>query len=189
MARLYVHVIVRPHGIVREIISDRDVLFTSEFWEEVFALLGTRLGRSTAYHPTTDGQTERTNRTLEEMLRHYVSPTHDDWDEHLDAAEFAINNAWQESVRNTPFFLNSGQHPLTPASADLDTKAPAAQAFTEDLQAAVELAKTSWQSAHDRQAEYANQKRLEVTYNVDDEVLLSGKEKKRLHLSALNPKP
>ena len=52
MARRYVHVIVRPHGIVREIISDRDVLFTSEFWEEVFALLGTRLGRSTAYHPT-----------------------------------------------------------------------------------------------------------------------------------------
>ena len=167
--------IVRAHGIVREIVSDRDTLFTSEFWEEVSALLGTRLAKSTAYHPATDGQTERTNRALEEMLRHYVSPTHDDWDEHLDAAEFAINNAWQESVRNTPFFLNTGQHPLTPASADLDVKAPAAKAFTEDLQAAAELAKASWQSAQDRQAEYANQKRREVTYQVGDEVLLSTK--------------
>ena len=111
---------------------------------------------STAYHPSTDGQIERTNRTLEEMLRHFVNPVHDDWDEHLDAAEFTINNSWQESIRNTPFFLNSDQHPLTPASADIDTKSPAAKAFTEDLQAAVELAKESWQSAQNRQAAYAN---------------------------------
>ena len=135
---------------------------------------------STACHPSTDGQTERTNRTLEEMLRHFVNPVHDDWDEHLDAAdhEFAINNSWQESVRNTPIFLNSGQHPLTPArlSADIDTKSPAAKAFTEDLQAAVELAKESWQSAQNRQAAYANMKRRDITpYKVGDQLLLSTK--------------
>jgi len=109
------------------------------------------------------------------MLRHYVSPVHDDWDEHLDAAEFAINNAWQESVCNTPFFLNSGQHPLTPASAEIDTKSPPAKAFTEELQAAVELAKQSWQSAQAKQAEYANQNRREVIYQVGDQLLLSTK--------------
>ena len=155
--------------------SDRDTLFTSAFWEEFTALMGTTLSRSTAYHPQTDGQTERVNRTLEEMLRHYVSPTQDDWDELLDAAEFALNNAWHESVRNTPFFLNSGQHPLTPASVDVDTKVPAAKAFTEDLHAAVDLAKASLLSAQARQAEYANQKRREVNYEVGQQLLLSTK--------------
>ena len=150
MARLYMHAVVRLHGVVRKIVSDRDVLFTSAFWEDVSALLDTKLSRSTAFHPTSDGQTERTNRTLEEMLRHYVSPVRDDWDELLDAAEIAVNNAWQESIRNTPFFLNYGQHPPTPLSVDVDTKAPAAKAFTGDLVQAEELAKESWRSAQAR---------------------------------------
>ena len=98
MARLYVHNGIRSHGTQREIVSDRDTLFTSAFWEELTASLGTKLAMSIALHPASDGQTETTNRTLEEMLRHFVSPTQDDWDEHLDAAEFAINNAWPESV-------------------------------------------------------------------------------------------
>ena len=175
MARLYVHTIIRAHGVQRDIVSDRDSLFTSEFWDELTASLGTHLAMSTAYHPATDGQTERTNRTLEEMLRHFVSPTQDDWDKHLDAAEFAINNAWQESVQNTPFMLNTGQHPLTPASIDIDFKIPAAKAFSEDLQEAVELAKSAWTSAQQRQAQYANQKRRDVHYKVGDSLLLSTK--------------
>ena len=176
MAKLYIHAVFRLHGIARDIVSDRDTLFTSEFWEDISARLGTHLSRSTAYHPQSDGQTERTNRTLEEMLRHFVSPMQDDWDEHLDAAEFAINNAWQESIQNTPFFLNYGQHPLTPASVDVDTKVPAAKAFTGDLAEAVELAKASWRSAQDKQAHYANSKRREIPpYKVGDQLLLSTK--------------
>ena len=176
MAQLYMHAVVRLHGTQRDIVSDRDALFTSQFWQELNARLGTQLSRSTAYHPQTDGQTERTNRTLEETPRHFVSPTQDDWDEHLDAAEFAINNAWQESVQNTPFFLNYGQHPLTPASVDVDTKAPAAKAFTADLAEAVELAKQAWRSAQDRQAMYANNKRRDVEpFKVGTQLLLSTK--------------
>ena len=175
MAKLYMHAVVRLHGMVREIVSDRDTLFTSEFWQDVNARLGTQLSRSTSYHPQSDGQTERTNRTLEEMLRHFVSPVQDDWDEYLDVAEFAINNAWQESIQNTPFFLNYGQHPLTPASVDVDTKVPAAKAFTSELADAVELAKASWRSAQDRQAQYANQKRRHHEFKVGDQLLLSTK--------------
>ena len=74
---------------------------------------------SSAFHPQTDGQTERANRMLEEMLRAYVSLEHDDWDAKLACAEFAINNSWQATVKNTPFFLNYGQHPLTPATKQL----------------------------------------------------------------------
>ena len=71
--------------------------------------------------------------------------------------------------------LNSGQHPLTPASVQVDHQVPAAKAFTSDLQEAVEAAKAAWASAQDRQAQYANQKRRDVTYKVGDSMLLSTK--------------
>jgi hypothetical protein len=79
---------------------------------------------STAFHPQTDGQTERVNRVLEDMLRHYVSLVQDDWDELLDCAEFAVNNAWQESIKNTHFFLNFGQHPRTPIGRSAENQGP-----------------------------------------------------------------
>ena len=66
---------------------------------------------STSQHPQTDGQTERTNRTLEQVLRHYVAYDQDDWDIHLSAVEFAYNNAVQSSTKETPFMLNYGHHP------------------------------------------------------------------------------
>ncbi len=175
MARLYVHTILRLHGMQRDIVSDRDSLFTSRFWQELTESLGTRRAMSTAFHSASDGQTERTNRTLEDMLRHFVSPLHDDWDQHLDVAEFAINNSWHESVQNTPFILNTGQHPLTPASIDIDHRVPAAKEFSEDLHAAVQSAKEGWKGAQARQAAYANQKRRDVTYKVGDSMLLSTK--------------
>lgn len=175
VAQLYMHTIIRLHGIQREIVSDRDSLFTSYFWQELTASLGTRRAMSTAFHPASDGQTERTNRTLEDMLRNYVSPVQDDWDQHLDAAEFAINTSFHESVQNTPFMLNSGQHPLTPASIDIDHRVPAAKEFTEDLHAALQSAKEAWEGAQARQAIYANQKRRDVNYKVGDSMLLSTK--------------
>ena len=76
-------------------------------------MLGIKQAMST-FHPQTDGQTERSNRRVEDMLQHYIDPSQTDWDQHLPAVEFAINNSWQESIKETPFFLNSGQHPLVP---------------------------------------------------------------------------
>ena len=74
------------HGMPKDIVSDRDVKFTSDFWRELHALLGTRLNMSSAYHPQSDGQTERMNRVLEDMLRHFVNSHHDDWDDFLASA-------------------------------------------------------------------------------------------------------
>jgi hypothetical protein len=70
----------------------------------------------TAFHPQTDGQTEQANRTLEEMLRAYVNHKQDNWDECLPALEFAFNNTKNSSTEFTPFFLNTGAEPLTPAA-------------------------------------------------------------------------
>ena len=69
-ARLFLDNVFRLHGLPEEIISDRDSKFNGNFWQALFESLGTRLGMSTAFHPQTDGQTERMNRTLEDMLRH-----------------------------------------------------------------------------------------------------------------------
>ena len=121
VARIFLDTVVRLHGIPKYIISDRDPRFTSSFWQQLWKLHRTQLKMSTAYHPQTDGQTERANRTLEDILRHYVSNKQDDWDEHLTAAEIAVNNSVQASTGFTPYFLNCGEHPWFPAQVSLDS--------------------------------------------------------------------
>lgn len=139
VARLFRRDVFRLHGLPRQIVSDRDTRFTSKFWRGLMKLFKIKLGMSTSFHPQTDGQTERVNRILEDMLRHYVNPMLDDWDDHLDAVEFAVNNAWQESIRTTPFMLNYGQRPLTPVdlamgAEEKDSTVPAAMKFQHDWQ-------------------------------------------------------
>lgn len=178
-AKLFIKHVVRLHGLPDNIVSDRDPRFTSAFWAEVCSRLGIKRKMSTAFHPQTDGQTERMNRTLEDMLRHYVSPTQDDWDEHLDMAEFAINNTLQASTNATPFFLNYGVHPVTPGTVQLqnikNTKAPSSEQFTKDMQANLEKAMQSLQAARSRQKRYADSKRRDVRFQLKDKVMLSTK--------------
>ena len=88
--------------------SDRDPKFISKFWQELLKRTGVKTLMSTAHHPQTDGQTERTNRTLEDMLRNYVNYKQDNWDDCLAAAEFAYNNSTQSSTGFTPFRLDNG---------------------------------------------------------------------------------
>jgi hypothetical protein len=114
VARLFNNTVFEYHGLPSEFILDRDPRFTSKFWTELSCLLGTKLKMSTAFHPQTDGQTKRSNRVLEVYFRHYISPSQDDWVEWLPQAEFSVNNAWQESIKNTPFMLHFGQQPRTP---------------------------------------------------------------------------
>jgi len=154
-------------------VSDRDGRFTSRFMREVCRMLNIMQAMSIAYHPQTDGQTERANRVLEEMLRHYVSPTHDDWDEHLDMVEFAINDAWQESVHETPFMLTYGQHPLNLLSLQTHSHVPAAVEFTENMQYGTERAVQRLERAQQRQEAYADKGRYDVTYDVGEQLLLN----------------
>lgn len=114
--------VFKHHGWPQVIVSDRGKLFTSKFWEALHAHNGTVLARSSAYHPQTDGQTERYNRIVEDMLRKYVSPTLDDWDKWLPCAEFAINNSFVKSIGTTPFYVNYGRHPTTPMGMAVTSK-------------------------------------------------------------------
>src|SRR5262249_31229798 len=92
-ATIFFDTVFRLHGLPHFIVSERDARFTTQFWKALFKQLGTKLAMSTTFHPQTDAQTERTNRTLEDMLRAYTNYRQDDWDQHLTAAEFACNSA------------------------------------------------------------------------------------------------
>ena len=178
VAKCFVDNVFRSHGLPTKIVSDRDARFTGNFMTEVTRILQIRQAMSTSFHPQTDGQTERTNRTLEDMLRHYVNPYQNDWDEFLPVVEFAVNNSWQASVQNTPFFLNYGQHPFTPimVEASKEIRVPAAQNFVQKHADRLTHAKACLQAAQDRQQAYANKTRRDVKeFRVGDDVLLSTK--------------
>ena len=85
------------------IVSDRDPIFTSKFWEAFQNELGTKLNLSTAYHPQTDGQTERVNRILEDLLRACILDFGGSWEDHLHLVEFSYNNSYQASLKMSPF--------------------------------------------------------------------------------------
>ena len=140
---------------------------------------------SSAYHPQTDGQTERMNRVHEDMLRHFVNRHHDDWDQFLAPAEFAINNAENSSIQNTPFMLNYGRHPWLPINmvehlrdAKLwhkHEKVPAVNIFIDRITKAITFAKQAMHHARDRQAKYASGKAKEDPFQPGQRVLLSSK--------------
>ncbi|KAA0032408.1 pol protein [Cucumis melo var. makuwa] len=101
--QLYMTEIVRLHGVPVSIISDRDAHFTSKFWKGLQLALGTRLDFGTAFHPQTNGQTERLNKILEDMLRACVLEFSGSWDSHLHLMEFAYNNSYQATIGMVPF--------------------------------------------------------------------------------------
>ena len=111
VAQLFFNEVVRHHGYPANLVSDRDARFTSKFWQTLAKLSGIELRMSTAFHPQTDGETERTNRTLEQMLRAYVNYAMDNWDNMLPYAEFAYNNSKSASTQITPLHANLGRHP------------------------------------------------------------------------------
>ena len=137
IAHLFLKDVYRLHGLPSDIVSDRDKLFNSTFWRHFLTLLDVKPNMSTAFHPQTDGQTERVNQVLEQYLRIFCNYQQDDWQEHLPLAEFAYNNAAHASTGKTPFVANYGQHPTTPATTPLaapeSSSNPAAERLVKSL--------------------------------------------------------
>jgi transposase InsO family protein len=103
LTELYMSQIVCLHGVPKKIVSDRGSQFTSKFWEKLHESMDTKLNFSSAYHPQTDGRTERTNQILEDMLRAYALKYGKSWDKSLPYAEFSYNNSYQTSIEMAPF--------------------------------------------------------------------------------------
>jgi hypothetical protein len=186
VATLFFREVVRHHGVPRNVISDRDPRFTSLFWQALWQQLGTKLSMSTANHPQSDGQTEITNKTLENMLRAYADYRQDNWDECLTSAEIAYNNSVQASTGYTPYYLNCGQHPNLPIMNAVreETKSnnPTVNELLTRMNESIVTAKANLQAAQQRQSHYANQHRREVIFKVGDQVMLS-----TVNFRAVNP--
>ena len=177
LAKLFFREVVKHHGIPLSIISDRDPRFTAIFWQSLWRMWGTKLSMSTAYHPQTDGQTERANRTLEDMIRNYVGPNQADWDEHLPALEFAYNNSKQASTNMTPFQMNNVQQPHLPLSEAMKSKNdcsnPTAIERIELFNKQIKEATQHLLEAQQRQKKYADEHRREIQFKIGDRVFLS----------------
>ncbi|KAJ3514734.1 hypothetical protein NLJ89_g2201 [Agrocybe chaxingu] len=176
VAELMFEEVYRHHGLPKNIISDRDSLFTSVFWGTLHKLLGTSLKMSSAYHPQTDGSTERANRTVTQMLRQCISDDQKDWVAKLPAIEFAINSARSASTGYAPFFLNSGQMPR-PMIWDNPAKAeyPAVRTFAQQKKLALLAAQDSILAARVKQTRDANRKRQTAPFKEGDLVYVSTK--------------
>jgi RNase H-like domain found in reverse transcriptase/Reverse transcriptase (RNA-dependent DNA polymerase)/Integrase zinc binding domain/Chromo (CHRromatin Organisation MOdifier) domain/Retroviral aspartyl protease/Integrase core domain len=109
--QLFLQRVFSAHGLPDDVVSDRGVTFTSQFTKAVFKSLNIEQNLSTAFHPRTDGQTERVNSVLEQYLRCYVDYQQTNWSTLLPMAEFAYNNTAHSSTKTTPFFANLGYHP------------------------------------------------------------------------------
>jgi IS30 family transposase len=103
LAELYISRIMCLHGVPKKIVSDRGSQFTSKLWEKLHESMDTKLNFSSAYHPQTDGQTERTNQILEDMLRACALKYGKSWDKSLPYTEFSYNNSYQANIEMAPF--------------------------------------------------------------------------------------
>ena len=191
---LFEHV-VQYHGTPKTLISDRGKQFSGLFTRAFAELMGTRTTLTSAYHPQTNGQTERLNRVIEEILRHFVSNTPDDWDLLLPAVAFAINNAKQTSTGFSPFYLNYGRHPHTPFSREVaeyyklsDIVVPAATTQADKIRTAISLAKISIATAQNRQKQYYDKNKAPTTFKQGDYVYLNATNLRRGAGKKLLPK-
>ncbi|GJS71886.1 putative reverse transcriptase domain-containing protein [Tanacetum coccineum] len=173
LTRLYIKEIVSRHGVPISIISDRDSHFTSRFWQSLQNALGTQLDMSTAYHPETDGQSERTIQTLEDMLRACVIDFGKGWERHLPLVEFSYNNSYHASIKATPFEALYGRKCRSPVCwAEVgDVQLTGPEIIHETTEKIVQI-RQRLQAARDRQRSYANVRRKPLEFQVGDRVML-----------------
>ena len=173
LARLYLKEIVRLHGAPCSIVSDRDSRFASRFWTSLQEALGTKISMSTAYHPQSDGQTERTIQTLEDMLRACVLDFGGSWEEHLHLVEFAYNNSYHSSIGMAPFEALYGRPCRSPTCwMDFGEQLLLGPELVQQTNELVKKIQQRLLTAQSRQKSYADKRRRPLSFNVDDMVFL-----------------
>ncbi|GKA82828.1 putative reverse transcriptase domain-containing protein [Tanacetum coccineum] len=173
LIRLYIKEIVSWHGVPISIISDRDSHFTSRFWQSLQSVLGTQLDMSTTYHLETDGQSERTIQTLEDMLRACVIDFRKRWERHLPLVEFSYNNSYHASIKAAPFEALYGRKcRLLVCWAEVgDVQITGPEIIHETIEKIVQI-RQRLQDARYWQRSYANIRRKPLEIQVGDRVML-----------------
>ncbi|GJR87017.1 reverse transcriptase domain-containing protein [Tanacetum coccineum] len=173
LARIYINEIVARHGVPVSIISDRDGRFASHLWQALQKALGTKLNMSTAYHPETDGQSERTIQTLEDMLRACVMDFGGSWDTHLPLVEFSYNNSYHASIKCAPFEALYGRKCRSPVIwTEVGENQLIGPELVQETTEKIFLIKERLKTARSRQKSYADKRRKPLEFEVGDRVLL-----------------
>ncbi|KAL0534327.1 hypothetical protein IC582_028617 [Cucumis melo] len=172
-AQLYMSEIVRLHGVPVSIVSDRDARFTSNFWKGLQTAMGTRLNFSTAFHPQTDGQTERLNQVLEDMLRACALEFPGSWDSHLHLMEFAYNNSYQATIGMAPFEALYGKCCRSPVCWDeVGEQRLMGPELVQSTNEAIQKIRSRMLTAQSRQKSYADVRRKDLEFEIGDKVFL-----------------
>ena len=174
-AREYITHVFSKHGLSRKVISDRGPQFVSKFIRDVYKLLGIEGNPSTAFHPQTDGQTERINQELEQYLRVFVNHRQNDWAEWLPLATFSYNDKIHSATGHSPFYINHGRHPWKGTEPRVETQNESASTFVkrmskvrEEASAALKLAQEQVKRFYDRSQNPS------IEYKKGDRVWLEG---------------
>jgi hypothetical protein len=173
-ANLFLTTVYRLHGLPDNVVSDRGPQFRSAFWKTLTSALGISLSLSTAYHPQTDGQTERVNQTLEQYLRCFINYQQDDWVHCLPLAEFAYNNAPSAASQLSPFFVNYGFNPRSDFLGIQSTPArvPSVVTHLDKIKEASLFLDMTLKAAQEDSKKYADQNRLHHSFAIGDKVWL-----------------
>ncbi|KAL0551684.1 hypothetical protein IC582_010773 [Cucumis melo] len=172
-AQLYMSEIVRLHGVPVSIVSDRDARFTSKFWKGLQTAMGTRLDFSTAFHPQTDGQTERLNQVLEDMLRACALEFPGSWDSHLHLMEFAYNNSYQATIGMAPFEALYGRCCRSPVCwGEVGEQRLMGPELVQSTNEAIQKIRSRMHTAQSRQKSYAGVRRKDLEFEMGDKVFL-----------------
>ncbi|GJY06917.1 putative reverse transcriptase domain-containing protein [Tanacetum coccineum] len=173
LTRQYLKEVVSRHGVPVLIISDRDSKFASHFWQSLNKALGTQLDMSMAYHPQTDGQSERTIQTLEDMLRACVIDFGKGWDRHLPLVEFSYNNSYHTSIKVAPFEALYGRkcQSLICWAEVGDAQLTSLEIVHETTKKIIQIKKRI-QAARDKQKCYTDRRHKPLEFEVGDKVML-----------------
>nr|GEZ02544.1 putative reverse transcriptase domain-containing protein [Tanacetum cinerariifolium] len=173
LTRLYLKEIVCRHGVPVSIISDRDNHFTSRFWRSLQKALETNLDMSTAYHPQTDGQSERVIQTLKDMLRACVVDFRSSWDRHLPLLEFLYNNSYHASIKAAPYeALYRRKCRLSVCWSEVGDSQFTGPELIRDTTEKIVQIKNRLLAARIRQKSYADKRATPLEFEVGDMVLL-----------------
>ncbi|KAD2804832.1 hypothetical protein E3N88_38209 [Mikania micrantha] len=173
LAKLYLDEIVSRHGVPISIVSDRDSRFTSRVWKTFQKALGSQLNLSTAYHPQTDGQTERTIQVVEDMLRCCVIDFVGSWDTHLPLVEFSYNNSYHTSIKCAPFEALYGRKCRSPICwAEIGETQFTGPELIQETTDKIAVIRDRIKAAQDRQKSYADTRRKPLEFQVGDKVML-----------------
>jgi len=173
LAQLYIKEIVRLHGVPSSIVSDRDQRFTSQFWQTLHEALGTKLTMSSAYHPQTDGQFERTIQSLEDLLRTCILNHLGAWDEVLPLIKFTYNNSFHASIGMGPYETIYGRRCRTPLCWYQDGEAVlVGPELLEQTTEKVRMVRNRMQASQSGQKAYADRRRRPLEFAAGDHVFL-----------------